>query len=342
MSRRGLALLAAATLVSVALAIWSLARSGTALPPAGDAPVLAGLSERVNDVAAVEVTSAGQTTSVRREPGGWTIAERSGYPADAAKLRELLVRLSELRQVEAKTADPARLPRLELDDPTAPGSKAKQVRLLDGAGQMIAGIVIGKEAYGQFGPGRSGGYVRRLGEDRAWLADAAVQVPTRPIDWIRREILDIPAGKIRSVVFEPPGGAALSITAGTESGWTVTPLPEDRRIDPSRVERSAGILGSLVMQDVKPAAEVDFATGAGRARFETTDGRTITLTWVADGKESWVRFAAQARDDATEEAKRAVQELAPRLDGWAYKLSEFITARLRADPEDLLEPAEAG
>lgn len=342
MSPRGLAILAAATLVSVALAIWGLARSSQALPEASDTPLLAGLSERVNDVAKVEVTSAGQTITLERGEAGWRIVERAGYPADETKLRELIVRLAELRPVEAKTADPARLPRLELDDPAKAESKAKQVRLLDRTGQLIAGVVVGKEAYGQFGPGRSGGYLRRLGEDQAWLADAAVRVPGRPIDWIRREILDIPAGTIRSVVFEPPGGTALSITAGTDSGWTIAPLPEGREIDPSRVERSAGILGALVMQDVKPAAEVDFTASPGSARFETTDGRTITLTWVADGKESWVRFTAEAGPDASEEARKAVRELAPRLDGWAYKLSEFITARLRADPEDLLEPAEAG
>lgn len=342
MSRRGLLILAAATLVSVVLAVWGLLRRETALPEASDAPLLAGLAPRINDVARVEVTSAGQTTTVERGEAGWRIVERAGYPADEAKLRGLIVRLAELRAVEAKTADPARLPRLELDDPAKAESKAKQVRLLDGEGQLIAGIVVGKEAYGQFGPGRSGGYVRRLGEDQAWLADAAVQVPGRTIDWIRREILDVPAGTIRSVRFEPPGGAALTITAGSESGWTIAPLPEGREVDPSRVERSAGILGSLVMQDVKPAAEIDFAASPGRARFETTDGRTITLTWVPDGKESWVRFTVEAGPDASEETREAVEELAPRLDGWAYKLSEFITARLRADPEDLLEPAEAG
>lgn len=342
MSRRGLAILAAVTLVSVVLALWGLVRRGPALPERSDAPVLAGLSDRINDVATIEVTTAGQTTTVQRGAAGWTIAERHGYPADETKLRELLLRLAELRQVEAKTADPARLPRLELDDPAAAESKAKQVRLLDTNGQLIAGIVVGKEAYGQFGPGRSGGYVRRLGEDQAWLADAAVQVPGRTIDWIRREILDIPAAKISSVVFEPPGGAPLTITAGTETGWAMTPLPEGREIDPSRVERSAGILGALVMQDVRPAAEVDFTASTGQARFETTDGRTITLTWVPDGKESWVRFSAQARADAGDEARQAVQDLGPRIDGWAYKLSEFITARLRADPEDLLLPAEAG
>ena len=56
---------------------------------------------------------------------GWSLAEKAGYPIDPAKVRDLALALANLQLVEAKTADPKRLERLELGEPGTDGATSR-------------------------------------------------------------------------------------------------------------------------------------------------------------------------------------------------------------------------
>src|SRR5687768_13437075 len=117
MSPRSFAVLLLATVASVGLAGWAVTEREAPLTATRQPqPLFEGLLGQLNDVSTIRVTSAGKTTTLQRGEGGvWTIAERGGYPADPARVRELALAFANLQLVEPKTAKAERLARLELD-----------------------------------------------------------------------------------------------------------------------------------------------------------------------------------------------------------------------------------
>ena len=191
MSPKAFAVLAGTTAVSVALAAWAVAGRDLPINAAGQPePMFPGLIDRVNEVQTVQVTGGSAGLTLERTPAGsWVVKERGGYPAEAQRVRELALGLANLTLVEAKTARPERLGRLELDDPSKPEAKSRRVELLDKDGKALASAVVGKTKFGLYGAGRAGVYVRRGGEEQAWLAAGELDVPDTPTAvvprWVR-------------------------------------------------------------------------------------------------------------------------------------------------------------
>ncbi|MCS6780637.1 MAG: DUF4340 domain-containing protein [Geminicoccaceae bacterium] len=359
MSPRGLLLLATVTLGSVALAAHAvMTRDVPVTTVAFDAPLLPGLAEKLDRVAAIKVRFEDKTATVRRGEKGWVIEELDGYPVDPEKVQGLARSLVSARLLEAKTDRPERWARLDLDEPGSPRpdggkSRAKELVLLDAEGKKLAELVVGKTRYGAFGPGRGAVYVRRAEDGRAWLLDRRIEVPEEPIDWIDRQIVDLPSSSIARVVLRP--GSENQVVVARASGeageLALEPLPAGRTPDKDKLERLASALSSLSLQAVRRASEIAFPEDAPRARFETVDGLVVEAVVRQEGEGNdavfWVRFAAAAGEASpgasSEGAKPAAEQaraLAQRLDGWAFKLAKWSAERLVWTVDELLEPAE--
>ncbi len=357
MSPKGFAVLAAATALSLGLAAWAVTERDVPLAASRQPePMFTGLLDRLNDVQTIRVTGAGQTVTLNRTADGrWQVAERGGYPADYKRARELALGLANLQLVEAKTAKADRLNRLELADPTKPDAKARQVEFLDKDGKPLAVAVVGKTKYGLYGGGRSGVYVRRGGEEQAWLAAGEISVPSSPTDVMSREIIDIAkedVGRVMLGVDGPSPITAAKPDRNAPSYTLQTPVPEGRKADEEKLDRLASTLSGLTMQDVRPLAEITFPPDAAMARFETWDGIDIDVrtvrTGAGDQAEHWVSFAVAASEPlapapaeaagqpAAKPLPERVAELKAKLDGWAFKLSEYVAARVAWRMDDLL------
>lgn len=370
MSPKGFSLLAAATALSLGLAAWAVMERDVPLTTARQPePMFAGLLDRLNDVQTIKVTGGGQALTLNRMPDGkWQVAERGGYPADYKKARELALGLASLQLVEAKTASADRLQRLELDDPARAEAKSRQVELLDKDGKPLAVAVVGKTKYGLYGGGRSGVYVRRGGEDQAWLAAGELDVPGSPTDVMSRDIVDIAKDDVGRVTLAAgsPGPIVIAKPDRNAQAYALqASLPEGRKADDEKLDRLAGTLSGLTLQDVRPVAEIAFPADAPRALFETWDGVDIEVRAAKVGEgdkaEHWVAFTVAAGDPlapapapapaaegspatpqpapAKPAAERAA-ELKGRLDGWAFKLSEYVAARIGWKLDDLLAAGE--
>lgn len=375
MTPKGFALLAGATAVSLALAAWAVADRDLPLAAAGrPEPMFPGLLDRLNDVRTIRVAGADPAAAVtlERDQGGtgrWVVRERGGYPAEAERARELALGLANLSLVEPKTARPERLARLELEDPATAGAKSRRVELLGEAGETLAAAVVGKTRPGLYGAGRAGVYVRRAGDDQAWLAAGELPLPTGPSGVIPREIVDLPAREVARVTLGAGGPAPLVVVAGAADVANPEPPPTlqgteppaGRTVDAEKLGLVLGSLSGLVLQDVRPLAEANLPADAPRARFEAADGValdvTVATTGEGEGAERWLAFTvagaasaappaaptADGTPPATAErppAERAA-ELKGRLEGWAYKVPEYLADRLTWDLDDLLaEPAD--
>jgi hypothetical protein len=106
----------------------------------------------VNQVAQIHLQDGhAQTTLINRD-GTWTIKERDGARANFDTVRNLLIKLPEVKVVQTQTVDASLLPRLDLIEPAAQATGATDAaatvgtrfELQDKSGKTMAGLLLGK------------------------------------------------------------------------------------------------------------------------------------------------------------------------------------------------------
>ena len=69
---------------------------------------------KVDEVAEIAIAGPKETVTLVRGDAGWTVKERGGFPADVDPIRDLLLKLQELKVVQAEGISDAVKPRLQL------------------------------------------------------------------------------------------------------------------------------------------------------------------------------------------------------------------------------------
>jgi hypothetical protein len=334
--------LLAATAVSVVAAGYAVLWESRIQAPkvAGGAPVFASLLAHANNVQSVTVASISGKVTIARKGDGWGLAEKDNYPVAADKLRQLVAGLADLRLLEAKTDQPDRHARLEVEDITAKDAKSKQVTLTDADGKPLAALIVGKQNYTSDLNGLRGIYVRKPGEVQAWLAQGSVDLPTAAVDWVDRTVVDIGEDKIQHLQFEPTGAPAVTVSKADKSApdYTLAPLPEGKSADPDAVKRLTEAFTAVSLDDVRADKDTDKAVKAGAVEAATFDGLTLKAELLAMDGGTWLRLKASAADGsaAAAEAKTINDQVA----GWLFKLPQFKAALLQPKIDDFLKKPE--
>ncbi len=306
MSPKGFFTLFAATLVSIALAAWAVASRQLPVPQASlDRPLLPDLAAKVGEVAAIEVVHQDRTLHVRREDGRWVLAEKADFPVDPAKVRQIVLGLAELRVIEAKTRNPQKFARLELEDP-GKDAQSTLIRLRDEKGGTLAEVIVGKRKFSLYGPGKSGSYVRLAGDDQAWLADRPLDAWTDPLDWVDRNLVWLPRDEIAEVRLHVGTPEEVVVRrAGSGDPFILEGLEEGEVADTTKIERLVSALGTMTLSDIESRDALPFPEDAPVARWTTFDGLVIDVAVLQretppkkkDGKpevQYWVRLEARA------------------------------------------------
>src|SRR5207245_1110174 len=138
----------------------------------------------------------------------------------------LVVQVVQLDTVEAKTRLPAKYDRLDLGDPKAKDSRAKEVVLIDSSGKTLADLVVGKRKF-TLGSKEGGVYVRVPPDGQAWLAQGDLDPGTTPRDWLKRDIAIVGDMEIRRISVTHPDGSKVIVERATpaESSFKIANLP---------------------------------------------------------------------------------------------------------------------
>src|SRR5512143_1459693 len=153
----------------------------------------------INSAASLTVTAKSKSFTVYQKDGAWVVKEMSDYPADTALVRKALFSLTELRPYEAKTRDPKRLAKLELEDPKGKDAQSKQLTVKDKDGKVLADVIFGKANTTNVILGKEMVYVRKAGSDQAWLAEGDPSLKPEALDWIQRSVIDVKVDRIKDV-----------------------------------------------------------------------------------------------------------------------------------------------
>jgi hypothetical protein len=338
MQKRGLILLAVATLVVVVLAVAAIATGDRTVSRAahGEAalPALAG---KLGEVASVGLKRGALELTFVRDGDGWLVAEKGNYPAAAGKVRQIVLGMADLALVEPKTQRAEFYPRLEVDD--AGKGKSTLVTLKDKSGALVAELIIGKRRFDRLGAGNDGVYIRKPDDPQAWLARGSLEFSDQLSSWLDRRILDLPEKRIAKVTLTQPDGARLVITRPTaEAKFTVENVPADAKFKSETATREPAMaLESLDLDDVKPAADMpvpdkDIFT----ASFVTFDGLTVDVRLFDRDSMHWIAVSATGTGSAEAEAK----EIGGKVGRWIYAVPSYKATALKTKLSDLLEAAK--
>ncbi|MBL8299296.1 MAG: DUF4340 domain-containing protein [Rhodanobacteraceae bacterium] len=372
--------LGAAAVLAVAIAATiSISRKPVAETAQGAAELLPGLGERINDIKRISVTGAGQKRLVTldRTEQGWVLAEKGGYPADAGKVREYLLKLGQSRLVEQKTANEQRYADIGVTDIGAADAKGMLVALdgLPQPAQLIVGIVNTRG---------DSTYVRRAGEAQSWLAKGSLVPDKTAANWLDKLVVDLPATRVREVVWTRPDGKPVRILKdkAEDTNYRLADLPKGRELASDYVTNTqATTLAGLNFDDVLPAAEAAPPADGKvyRATFASFDGIVVEMTgWKkgdlfhaqfkthkdqsafdasvaavqnetktevsapagADGSQPVPAAVDPAKDKAERAAKldAEVGMLAKRVEGWTFVLPAYKAANFDKGSEEFLKP----
>ena len=266
-------------------------------PPVAEAgqPAFPGLAQVLPLAARIDITANGTSTTLIHTgtdaASGWGVAERAGYPVDAQKLRSLFANLGDLRLMEPRTADPALIARLGVNDPQAKSATGTGLRVLDAQGRVLASLILGHRGV-RPRPGMPDQlYLRRAADASAWLAEGKLDVSPDPLGWVQHEIFDIKANQIRSVEIHRDGA---TLNLHRQGNGLVLDTPPPGKIDDVRLIEVAQALEGMSFTDVRPGALP--GTAVGSVQFITNAGQRVTILLSRDGEAVWARFAVSDSD----------------------------------------------
>lgn len=256
-------------------------------------PLVPGLAAALNDISSIRISKAkGELVAeLTRSDSGWSVANRSNYPADLAKVREYLIKLSESKVRETKTSKPENYARLGVEDIT--GETATGISVELGGLKDPVKLIVGVSA----GGGTPSTFVRRDGEAASYLVSGDVIPDKEGQNWLAREIIDIASDQVHTVAVTGPDKSVLKLSKSdpVAFNYVVEGLPKGRTLSSeSAGNQTAALLSGLTLEDVLPAdqATPDPAS-TWSATYVTYDGYVVDATLWENAGKSWMKFATR-------------------------------------------------
>jgi len=337
MSSKGLIGLVLATAAALIVAVVLAAGSGApSADPQSGAVVLPELAKHADDVARLTLVHGEGKTTLRRQGDQWLVEEKSGYPADPAKVHQALLGLAELRYVEAKTRKREFYPRLEVEDAGQKGAKSTLMTASDEKGGLLGEIIAGKRRIDLLGGGVDGVYVRKPAEAQSWLASGTLDLAGDALGWLDRKVIDLPQEKVREAVLIQPDGSKLDIARDKPDDPLALKAPAAAKLkSDTAASEPANALAGVELADVRRAAEVTFPKeGVAHAEYASFDGLTIKVALVEQDGKSWARFEASGTGDG----EKPAAELNAKLSPWVYALPDYKAKALKTKLAELVAP----
>ena len=215
---------------------------------------------KVDDVASIDIVEPKATVTLVRGDRGWTVKERGDYPADVEPIRDLLLKLQELKVVQAEGLSDAVKPRLQLAAPDA-GAKPEEtgtaVDLKGRDGKSVAKLVLGKKTVKEMkipglpGAVPSGRYVWVAADPQrvSVVNESFGNVVAKPEQWLSKELLRFERPK-SITTFGPDGKEKWAVSKDKEDAeWKLAgPGP----LDLQKAYDASSALYSLQVADAAP------------------------------------------------------------------------------------------
>ena len=274
----------------------------------------------------------------------WKVLEKGGYLARDAAIRETLLGLTELVYLEAKTKDPNRHKKLNLEDTKLKTSKATQIILENDSGTILVDAHFGKRVQNLSG-GTPSAYFRQSNDAQTWLVRGELEVRGEILDWLSVVLLSIQRERILKASFQSSNQPTLELRYNKDmERFDIQNLSKDREIKSRyRVLNVGTIPENLTLKDVRPA-KLTPNPNLRSVAWQTPDGLIVTLKLAReDGsdKRQWAHISAVTTKNAKEKVKDEARNINSKTRGWEFWLGDDVIKRLNETTETLTKEKAA-
>ena len=335
--KRNLAILGAVTAFFLILAVLAVIQQARSLAPKFEQrPFFPGLTDHINDLGAVTVTSKSGTFHLQLQQGKWVVVEKDSFPADLGQIRAIAVGVADLTMLEPKTGRADWLTYVGLGAPDK-GGDAVNLTLADMSGKPMAEVLVGHSQGAADELGRQTLYVRRPNENQSWLARGALTPKPNAADWLDKNVINIAAARVKGATVTPAMGPGYTLSRDTkdQQDFKLLDLPAGRSLSfEGSPDGVAGAIVGFTIDDIGKADQFDFSK-APQSVFHTFDGLDVTVKIATKGMDHWATISAAGMNPATQTEATAINA---RLNGWAFKLPEMKMEQIVPAREVLLKP----
>lgn len=347
MKRRSLFILVLAASLFAAAAYLLLAHRQAATDTGEVAQALfPGLEEQLNSINRIRIEHRGSSYDIVRDGEQWLLPAKADYPVLFERVKQLLIGMALLEKMEAKTGKEQNYARLGVQEPAADTDNYR-IEFYQSEAEPLASVIIGYIRGAMFAANRDGIYARRSGDTQSWLVAGNLQLPTKQIDWIDREIIHVAPKAVHTVSIRYPDGSVLELKKLKKgyANFIVSNRPEGSELTSQKdVNVLARGLAHLKMEDLFPRSQVKLPeTDPVVTVYETWDGLRVTVYSVEEGGRilAWLEVGV-APLDVTDlvQARTTANDVAAmqaRLNGWIYEIPGNNAEKLRARLEDILK-----
>jgi len=251
------------------------------------------------DIATIRIAQPKATLTLQRSAAGWTIAERAGFPADIARVREFALQLLNLKVGQSEPIGEKDRARLELD------ASGAQVELLGADGKQLASLIVGRKYFKRevdnpekaLGDGR---FVMLPADAKTvyTVSDPLLLATARTGEWIERAAFQV--AKVRSLQVKYPDGAGWRIERrGDNADWKLAGAAAGEKLEITKANAASYSLSLLELADIASGDVKD--TGLDKpilVNAATLDGGSYAIqVGRLQGDNYYVRFTSAKPSD---------------------------------------------
>jgi hypothetical protein len=293
------------------------------------------------EIAAIRIVAPQATLTLQRKEEGWVLAERRGFPADPAKLREFVLKLIELKVGQSEPIGEQDRARLKLD------ASGTQIELAAADGKPLAKLVAGRKYFKREveNPDRAaadGRFVALPGEEGTVyiISDPLAQASAKSADWIDRSSFQVE--QVKTMAVRLANGERWRLErAADNADWKLAGAKPGEKLDSGRANAASYSLSMLELADVAPDDAKD--TGFDKPALidaTTFDGLAYSIkVGRLEGDNYYARFSSsgslpgEASGPDAERIKK-LRERAPR----EKLLQDYVLLIPKSKFEDTLKP----
>lgn len=332
----------------------------------------------VNQVTHVRISEGTNELNLVRRDDVWRVAERSNYPANFAQLSEFMLKLPELKAVQAEEAGASQLARLQL----VPGSNTNAPTVVEfrGSGDKELGRLLlgkmhmsarrgGSQFGGMDGSWPDGRYVAVGTEPKtvALVSETFEQVQAEPGSWLNKDFFRVEKPKSIAVTFPEATNSWKLTRASEEAQWELADAKPEEKLDSSKSSGVTHPFASPSFNDVLSGDQVSSGeTKPIALNIDTFDGFSYSVKVGSQTNDAYpLVVSVEANlptqrdaksDEKPEDKARLDKEFQDELErfktklkaeqaysGWTYLVSTWAVEPLLKPRSELLESkSEAG
>jgi hypothetical protein len=308
----------------------------------------------IDAVAASEVTGQqDQAVKLVRAGNQFAVSNKDDYPADAAKVNNLINQCLDIRVVDKITSNPDNHPDLQVSKDTA----CYTIAFLDAQENAVATLLISPAD-----PETNSAYVRLLSEDDVYSLQSSPWFNTRPIDYIDTELVSVQQSTINSVAVKTADSSYVLSSPEGSDAIQLGEMPEGMQFKGTTHQTVFNALSSLRFEDVgRPdslAENLEFNQTYNCRLYDLT---VYKLEIAQSGEQTCVKVTADFLDktpvektvgqvESDEELKKKeakllaidkVKEFNAAHEGWVYQIPSYKADQLIKPLSELIEDIPA-